>query len=124
VSLFSAGLLALQSAGAQQPAESYSIQEKVAKLTPETHVAVHLSDGNTLRGRIASHNDNGFVLRLDNGAAEQRISYEQVRNLEAQAPHSNKKKWIILGVAAGALTVVAVVAIHIKNHPLGTGSGF
>ncbi len=124
VSLFLAGLLALQSAGAQQPEESYNINESVAKLPPKAHVAVHLKEGNTLRGRLANRSDSGFVLKLDKGAVAQKISYQQVQNVEQlQTPRSNKKR-IIFGVVTGILVAAAIVAIHAKNHPLGANDTF
>ncbi len=56
-------------------------------------------------------------------AAPQTISYDQVTAVEQIEGHSNKK-WIIVGVVAAVVLVVGIIAIHVKNHPLGNCCGF
>jgi hypothetical protein len=118
-----ASLLIVQSLHAQQPVATSAIRQSIAALPPKAHVALHLTDGNTLLGRIASRADHDFVLKPDSGGAPQTISYDQVTAVEQIDGHS-KKKWIIVGVVAAVVVVVAIIAIHAKKHPLGNCCGF
>jgi hypothetical protein len=115
-----AALLIVQSLHAQQPAANDAMRQDIAALPPKAHVALHLSDGNTLRGRISRRTDQNFVLKLDNGGA-QTISYEQIRDVEQLKGQHSNKKWIIVGIVAAVVVVVGIIAIHAKNHPLGNG---
>lgn len=119
-----AALLIVQSVDARQVAADSTIKQSITALPPEAHVALHLNDGHALRGRIGSRADQDFVLKPDNGGAPQTVSYEQVTAVEQIEGHSNKK-WIIVGVVAGVVVALAIIAIHIKNHHgLGSGPAF
>ncbi len=118
VAFLMATLLGVQSLQAQQPVPDNAIRQSVAALPPKAHVVIHLTDGDTLRGRIASRTDHDFILKPDNREAPRTISYDQVSAVEQIRDHSNKK-WIIIGVVvAVVVVVVAVIAIHVKNEPL------
>lgn len=115
-----AGLLVVQPVGAQQPVMDNAMKQNIVALPAKAHVALHLTNGSTVRGRIDSRADQNFVLKPDNGGAPQTISYAQVRDVEQIKGEHSRKKWIIIGVVAGVVVVVAVIAVHIKNHPLGS----
>jgi hypothetical protein len=102
---------------AQQAALNPRIKQQIAALSPASLVEVRMKDGDKLRGRIASHEDLDFSLAAEKGGGAQNIAYDQVLSV-SQVKHSNKK-WIIIGVAATAILVVGLIALHIKNHPLG-----
>lgn len=111
--------LLAQCLGAQQPPANPAIQQSIAALPANAHVALHLSNGNTIRGRVASTGDNDFVLKPDHGSAPQTIAYTQVSSVEEIKGHSTKK-WVIVGVVAAVVTVGVIVLVVVAEH----GKGF
>ncbi len=111
-------LLTAQSSQGRQPAANGGMQRQIAALPSKAHVALQLTDGNTVRGRITSRNQQDFVLTPDNGGAPQTIAYAQVSAIEQGKAHHSKAKWIIIGAVAGAAVVVAVLAVHIVHQPI------
>ncbi len=118
-----AGVLFVQSVASQQPVANDGIQQRIAALPANAHVALQLTDGKTLRGHIGTRNQQDFALKPDNGGAPETIAYAQVSAVE-QIKGRSKTKWIIIGVVGGVILVVGLIALHIKNHPLGSGVGF
>lgn len=117
-------LLIAQSITAQQPSTDAPMKQTIAALPSHAHVEVQLVDGTNLRGRIANRGTDDFTLQRDNGAGNQTISYQQVRSVSQLKANHSKKKWIIIGVVAAGLVVVAVIAVHIAHHALGSGPLF
>lgn len=113
-----AGALTLQSLHAQQSPANREIQQRISALPVNAHVALQLTDGNTLRGHIASRADHDFVLKPDNGGAPQTIAYEQVSAVEQVKKHSTKK-WIVIGVVAGAVVIGVIAIVLAVHHPIG-----
>ena len=111
---FVAGLLVVQMAFTQQTDVNPAIQQRIAELPANAHVAVHLTAGKTIRGRIGSTGGNNFVLRPDGGSERETIAYTQVSSVDQIKAHS-RKKWIIIGVVA-AVVVVGVIAIVIVHN--------
>lgn len=73
-----------------------------------------------MRGHIVSRTDSDFSLQREKGTGAQSIAYDQVLSVsQVKAGHSHKKRWIIIGVVAGAVVVVAVIAAKIASNPLG-----
>ncbi len=111
-------LLTAQSSQGQPPAANGGMQRQIAALPSKAHVALQLTDGNTLHGRIASRNQQDFVLEPDNGGAPQTIAYAQVSAIEQGKAHHSKAKWIVIGAVAGAAVVVAVIVVHALHQPI------
>lgn len=111
-------LLTMQLVGASQTADGNTIKQRIGALPSRAHVAVQLINGSTLHGRIASRGDIDFVLRVDNEAAAQTISYDHVQTVQQiQAPHSKKRVivWVVVAAVAVLAVITIVVAVH---HPV------
>ncbi len=117
IALVIAVLMTVQSVQAQQPVANSGIQQQIAALPSKAHVALQLTGGNTVRGRITSRNQQDFVLTPDNGGAPQTIAYAQVSAIEQGKAHHSKAKWIVIGAVAGAAVVVAVIAMVAVHSP-------
>lgn len=115
ISLLLAALLVVQLLDAQQPAANNAAQQTIAELPANAHVALHLTDGNTIRGRIASTGQNNFVLKPDKGGARQTITYTQVVSVEQIRGHSTRK-WIVIGVVAAVVTVGIIAGVVFANR--------
>lgn len=88
-------LLTLQSLRAQQPVTKNEIRQRIAELAAKAHVALQLTNGNAVRGRIASRAEQDFVLEPDNGSGSQTIAYAQVSSVEQVKERHSKTKWIV-----------------------------
>lgn len=108
-------LLVFQTAVAQESANGTRIEQIVAELPANAHVAIHLTSGNTVRGHVASAGDNNFVLRPDDRSSPQTIAYAQVSSVDQIKGHSTKK-WIIIGVVAAVAVVGTIAAVVAFNH--------
>ncbi len=111
--------MTVQSVQAQQRVANSRIQQQIAALPSKAHVALQLTGGNTVSGRITSRNQQDFVLEPDNGGAPQTIAYAQVSAIEQGRAHHSKAKWIIGAVAGAAVVVgvIAILAVHsLKTH--------
>ena len=91
---------------------------KVEKLGVGQHVMVKTTGGEELHGNITVIGDQSFKVKPDKAAAEREIAYSQVAKVRE---NPGKTGWIIIGVLIAVVVVVTVVAIHIKEHPLGNG---
>jgi hypothetical protein len=110
-------LLTAQSIHAQQGEAGNAIQERIAGLPAKAHITIQLTDGNAVRGRIASRTERDFVLKPDSGGTLQTIAYAQVSAVEQVKTNHSEAKWIIIGAVAGAAVVVAVIAILASHAP-------
>jgi hypothetical protein len=105
---------------AQQPVANSSVQQQISAFPSTSLVQVNLKEGDSLRGRIVSRTDSGFSLQPEKGAGAQTVAYDQVLSVsQVKAGHSHKKKWIIIGVVAGVVVVVGVIAARVASNPLG-----
>jgi hypothetical protein len=105
--------LATDQLTAQQPAADSSIKQEIASLPSTSLVEVDLKDGHRLRGHIARRTDSDFSLQREKGKRTQSIAYDQVVSVsQVKAGHSHKK-WIILGVAVGAVVIVVVIIVAV-----------
>jgi hypothetical protein len=114
IPLLVAGLLP-----AQQPQADLPIKQEIAALPSSSLVEVSVRGGDILRGHIATRTESDFSLKREKGAGTQTIAYDQVLSVsQVKARHSHKK-WIIIGVTAGAILVIAIIAAKIASNPLG-----
>jgi hypothetical protein len=101
---------------AQQPALNSSMQQQVSTFPSTSLVQVNLKEGDSVRGRIVRRTDSDFSLERENGKQTQTIAYDQVLSVsQVKGGHSHKKRWIIIGVVAGA-AVVAIVFAYQLTH--------
>jgi hypothetical protein len=106
---------------AQQPGADSSIRQEIASLPSTSLVEVDLKNGRRLRGHIVRRTDSDFSLEREKGQRTQRIAYDQVLSVaQIKSGHSHKK-WIILGVAVGAVVIVVVIIVAVvkANGPFG-----
>jgi hypothetical protein len=111
-------LLTAQSVQAQAGEAGDAMHQRIAALPANAHVTLQLTDGNAVRGRIASRAEQDFVLKPDSGGAPRTIAYAQVTTVEQVKERHSKTKWIVIGVVAGVLVVVAVIAVKAAHRPL------
>lgn len=112
------GLLVAQPTMAQQPPADTEIRRTIAALPAKAHVDVQLTNGTVERGRIVSRAENDFEFKHDNRAGEQTISYGSVRSVAQLDWGHSRRKWIVIGIAAGAVIAVVAIALLLKNHPV------
>jgi hypothetical protein len=113
ITLILLAVLATDQLIAQQPAADSSIRQEIARLPSTSLVEVDLKNGRRLRGHIVRRTDADFSLERDKGNRRQSIAYDQVASV-AQVRHGHShKKWIILGVAVGAVVVVVVIIVAV-----------
>jgi hypothetical protein len=108
------GLLPAQQAQADSP-----IKQEIAALPSSSLVEVSVRGGGILRGHIARRTETDFSLRPEKGSGTQTIAYDQVLSVSQVKVGHSHKKWIIIGVVAGAIVVVAIIAAKIASNPLG-----
>jgi hypothetical protein len=97
---------------AQQQAVNSSVQQEISAVPSNSLVQVNLKGDGTVRGRIVSRTDSDFSLQREKGGT-QTIAYDQVLSVsQVKAGHSHKK-WIILGVAVGAVVIVVIIIVAV-----------
>jgi hypothetical protein len=91
---------------AQQPQADSPIKQEIAALPSSSFVEVSVIGGGILRGHIATRTESDFSLRREKGAGTQTIAYDQVLSVSQVKAGPWHKKWIIIGVVAGATVVL------------------
>jgi hypothetical protein len=104
---------------AQQPGANSSIQQEISAFPPTSLVQVNLKGGNSVRGRIVSRTDSDFSLQREKGAGTQTVAYDHVLSVSQVKHGHSHKKWIIIGIVAGVVVVVGIIAAKIASNPLG-----
>jgi hypothetical protein len=104
---------------AQQPQADSPIKQEIAALPSTSLVEVSVRGGGILRGHIGTRTESDFSLKREKGAGTQTIAYDQVLSVSQVKGRHSHKKWIIIGVVAGVIVVVAIIAAKIASNPLG-----
>jgi hypothetical protein len=95
-----------------------SVTSQITSMPVGTNIEVHLKNNQTLRGARGDASGSGFTL-LNPAAGNRQVAFDNVTSVKRlnQKSHTTRNVLIVVGVAF--VVVVTVLAIHIKNHPLG-----
>lgn len=107
VALLAALMAWTQAVFAQTPGATQAdiVRSAIEKQGVGKRVAIRLSSGETLHGRIARIGSQAFDLRPDHSGSDREIPYGQVAQLRSA---SRTLLWVVLGVSAVAIVVIII----------------
>ncbi|HXJ96021.1 MAG TPA: hypothetical protein VMT20_24545 [Terriglobia bacterium] len=86
------------------PPSPDAVKAEVKQIGIGKDVKVKLSDGQKLRGHLASIGDDSFSIRTKKHGAETQIRYDQVTDIKDPGPIT----WILIGAGIVLITVLIV----------------
>jgi hypothetical protein len=95
-----------------------TLKQKVLEIPPQSMVQVKLKTKEKLRGRLGQVTDEGFVIKVAQGQKieDRTVAFSDVKAIKAANAGSHVGRWIVVGVAAGAIfAVLSVVALLNSN---------
>ena len=94
------------------------VTAQITGIPAGTNIQVRLKDKQTLRGTRGDVSGSGFTL-VSPGGGDRQIAFADVASVKQlnKKSHTTRNVLIVAGIAV--IVVVAVVAIHVKNCPLG-----
>jgi hypothetical protein len=98
-----------------------NISSQIAGMPAGADIEVHLKTKQALRGTKGEVSGSGFIL-ANPSTGNRQIAFDEVTSVKqlTRKSHKTRNILIITGVALGV--VITVVAIHIKNCPVGCRS--
>ena len=94
-----------------------SVASQITRMPSGAHIEVHLTNKQTPRGTRGEVSGSGFAL-LNSDAGDRQIAFDDVTAVQLnKKSHTTRNVLIVVGV--GVLVAVTVLAIHIKNCPVG-----
>jgi hypothetical protein len=97
-----------------------SVASQITGMPTGTHIEVRLKSKEDLRGARGEVSGSGFTL-INSGAGVRQIAFVDVASVKQLNHKSHTTRNVLIVVGVAVVVVVAVLAIHIKNHPLGSG---
>ncbi len=114
-------LTALPSLAKPQASSSFSIEEKIRAIQPNSPVEVRLHGGTKLRGAIGEVSATGYVLTQDQSdqSVSRSLTFQEtrsVKNVDSVNPgHGSKHIFTAIAIGMIAVAVIAVVLL-LKNR--------
>ena len=95
-----------------------NVAHQLASMPAGTIIDVQLKSKETLRGTKGNASSSGFTLRNPT-VGDRQVAFDDITSVKRlnQKSHTIRNVLIVVGIAV--VVVVTVLAIHIKNHPLG-----
>jgi hypothetical protein len=95
-----------------------SVTSQITGMPAGTSIEIHLKNKEKLQGARGDASSSVFTL-LNPTAGNRQVAFDDVTSVKRlnQKSHTTRNVLIVVGVAV--VVVIAVLAIHIKNHPLG-----
>ena len=98
-----------------------TVSGQITGMPTGTKIEILLTNKQKLRGARGEVSDTGFTL-LNPDTGNRQIAFSDVTSVKVtKKSHTTRNVLIVVGIAV--VVVVAVLAIHIKNCPLGCNSG-
>jgi hypothetical protein len=119
LSLVLAWLLATQLGPAAFGADDVTGQ--ITGMPAGANIEVRLKDKQTLRGTRGDVSISAFTLRSP-GDGDRQIAFGDVASVKQLNKKSHTTRNVLIVVGIAVIVVVAVLAIHIKNCPVGCNS--
>ena len=95
-----------------------SMTNQITGMPAGTNIEVHLKSTETLRGTRGDVSGSGFTL-LNSTGGNRQVAFDDVTSVKRLNHKSHTTRNVLLVVGLAAVIIVTVLAIHIKNHPLG-----
>ncbi len=94
------------------------VTSQIAGIPTGANIEVRLNNKLTLRGARGEVATSGFTL-LNPGTGDRQLAFDDVTSVKQLSKKSHTTRNALIVVGIGVVVTVAVVAIHIKNCPLG-----
>lgn len=95
-----------------------SVTSQITGMPSGANIEVRLKNKQTLRGTRGEVSGSGFTL-LNPDAGDRQIAFDDVIAVKQVNKKSHTTRNVLIIVGIGVVVAVAVLAIHIKNCPLG-----
>jgi hypothetical protein len=95
-----------------------SVTSQITGMPSGANIEVRLKNKQTLRGTRGEVSGSGFTL-LNPDAGDRQIAFDDVIAVKQVNKKSHTTRNVLIVVGIGVVVAVAVLAIHIKNCPLG-----
>ena len=99
-----------------------NVASQIAGIPIGANIEVRLNNKQTLRGARGEVSSSGFTL-LNPGTGDRQLAFDDVTSVK-QLSKSHTTRNVLIVVGIGVVVAVAVVAIHIKNCPLGCNTHY
>jgi hypothetical protein len=98
-----------------------SVASRITGMPSGAHIEVHLTNKQTLRGTRGEVSGSGFTL-VNSDAGDRQIAFDDVTAVKQVNKTSHTTRNVLIVVGIGVVVAVTVLAIHIKNCPVGCNS--
>jgi len=96
------------------------VSSQIARIPAGAEMEIHLKDKQVLHGTRGEASSSGFTL-VNPAAGDRQIAFTDVSSVKQLTRKSHKTRNILIITGVAVVVVATVLAIHIKNCPLGCG---
>ncbi len=100
-----------------------NVTSQITGMPTGANIEVRLKNKQALRGTRGDVSDSGFTL-VNPGAGDRQIAFDDVTSVKQVNKKSHTTRNVLIVVGIGVVIAVAVLAIHIKNCPLGCNTHY
>jgi hypothetical protein len=100
-----------------------NVTSQIAGIPTGPNIEVRLKNKQTLRGTKGEVSSSGFTL-LNPGHGDRQLAFDDVTSMKQLSKKSHTTRNVLIIVGIGVVVAVAVLAIHIKNCPLGCNTHY
>ena len=100
-----------------------NVTSQIAGIPTGANIEVRLKNKQTLRGTRGAVSSSGFTL-LNPSAGDRQLAFDDVTSIKPLSKKSHTTRNVLIVVGIGVVVAVTVVAIHIKNCPLGCNAHY
>jgi hypothetical protein len=100
-----------------------NVTSQIAGIPTGANIEVRLKNKQTLRGTRGAVSISGFTL-LNPSAGDRQLAFDDVTSIKPLSKKSHTTRNVLIVVGIGVVVAVTVVAIHIKNCPLGCNAHY
>jgi hypothetical protein len=95
-----------------------TVKSQITGMPGGVKIEVRLKSKQTLRGTRGETTNSGFTL-IDPANGNRQIAFDDVQSPRQLGKNSHATRNVVIVVAIALVVAVAVIAVHIKNCPLG-----
>jgi hypothetical protein len=100
-----------------------NVTSQIAAIPMGANIEVRLNSKQTLRGARGEVSSSGFILS-NPSTGDRQLTFDDVTSVKQLNKKSHTTRNVLIVVGIGVAVAAAVVAIHVKNCPLGCNAHF
>ena len=100
-----------------------NVTSQIARIRIGANIEVRLNNKQTVRGARGEVSSSGFTL-VNPGSGDRQLAFDDVTSVRQLSKKSHTTRNVLIVAGIGVVVAATVVAIHIKNCPLGCNTHY